>query len=220
MKSMLSIASPGSRISSPLAAWCNVARHRQAHASGPPAPRSATPLRGPVLKPPCCASATLQPRRYRARLAEKPGHRGSLHPPGPAAGPCRLLLERQGAGETETFFHREGRGAEEPEPPWTPQGRTLTAARNTACRPASCTPRAARSRDPAPGAVLGPPLALLFFAPLVAPGQRVRLLPRAWRSLDTASALRPLFDEDGMRARSHCSGAEETRYAALPSSRP
>jgi hypothetical protein len=65
----------------------------------------------------------------------------------------------------------------------------------------------------------GPPLSLLFLAALGAHGPRVRLLTRAWRSLDNASALRPLFDEDGMRERRNGSVAEDTRYAALPSPR-
>ena len=68
--------------------------------------------------------------------------------------------------------------------------------------------------------MIGPPLSLLFFAALVANGQRVLLLTRAWRSLDNACALSPLFDEDGMRERRNCSVAEDTRYAALQSSRP
>jgi hypothetical protein len=58
-----------------------------------------------------------------------------------------------------------------------------------------------------------------LFAALVANGQRVRLLTRAGRSLDNACALSPIFDEDGMRARINGSGAEDTRDAALQSSR-
>ena len=68
--------------------------------------------------------------------------------------------------------------------------------------------------------MIGHPLSLLFFAALVADGQRVLLLTRAWRSLDNACALSPIFDEDGMRERRNFEGAEDTRYAALQSSRP
>jgi hypothetical protein len=67
---------------------------------------------------------------------------------------------------------------------------------------------------------MGPPLARLVLAALVAHGQGVLLLTRAWGSLDHACALRPIFDEDGLRERIHFSVAEDTRYAALPSSRP
>ena len=68
--------------------------------------------------------------------------------------------------------------------------------------------------------MIGHPLSLLFFAALVANGQRVLLLTRAWRSLDNACALSPIFDEDGMREQINFSVAEDTRYAALQSSRP
>ena len=44
-----------------------------------------------------------------------------------------------------------------------------------------------RSRYPEPGALIGPPLSLLFFAALVANGLRVLLLTRAWFSLDNAT---------------------------------
>jgi hypothetical protein len=50
-----------------------------------------------------------------------------------------------------------------------------------------------RSRGPEPCAVLGHPLSLLCFAALVANGVRVRLLTRAWFSLDNIYVLSPLF---------------------------
>ena len=41
---------------------------------------------------------------------------------------------------------------------------------------------------------MGHPLSLLFDTALVAHCLRVLLLSRAWRSLDNADALRPLFE--------------------------
>jgi hypothetical protein len=58
-----------------------------------------------------------------------------------------------------------------------------------------------RSRCPAPCALIGHPLSLLCVAALVAHGLRVRLLPRAWFSLDNTYVLSPLFAEDGRRER-------------------
>jgi hypothetical protein len=69
-------------------------------------------------------------------------------------------------------------------------------------------PSAYRSRDPAPCALLGPPLSRLFLAALVANGLRGRLLTRAWDSRDNVDALRPIFAEDGRRARRSVSVAE------------
>jgi hypothetical protein len=54
-------------------------------------------------------------------------------------------------------------------------------------------PAASRSPGPAPRAVMGHPLSRRFSTALVAHGRRGRLLPRAWFSLDTFDALRPLF---------------------------
>ena len=65
------------------------------------------------------------------------------------------------------------------------------------------------SRYPEPFALIGPPLSLLFFAALVANGQRVLLLTRPTLT-DNACALSPLLAEDGMRVRRHFSGAEDT----------
>ena len=130
-------------------------------------------------------------------------------------------LTRQGAGETETLCQREGRGAEAPAASLATQGTDPHRGTQYGGRPCvRARPSASRSRDPAPCAVLGPPLALLCVAALVAHGPRGLLLTRAWRSLDNAGALRPLFDEAGMRERRHGSGAEDTRDAALQSSRP
>jgi hypothetical protein len=61
-----------------------------------------------------------------------------------------------------------------------------------------------RSPYPEPCALIGHPLSLLLYAALVANGWRGLLLPQAWRSLDNACALRPIFDEDGMRKRINC----------------
>jgi len=68
--------------------------------------------------------------------------------------------------------------------------------------------------------LLRPPRSRLFFAALDANGQRGLLRTRAWRSLDNACALSPLFDEDGRRAQRNFSVAEDPRYAALQASRP
>ena len=148
MTARRSPASPGARSASPLAAWCNGARPRPAHAWGPPGPPSATPLKWACSAPPCCASATLQPRRHPASAWRKTRTQANF--PLLAQQLARAVSSRgtrQGAGETETFFHREGRGAEEPaaaldtpgqDPhsgaqyglqalrPCTPQGRSVT----------------------------------------------------------------------------------------------
>jgi len=49
-----------------------------------------------------------------------------------------------------------------------------------------------RARGPKPGAWLGPPLSLLWWAALDAHGLRGRLLSRTWGSLATIAVLRPL----------------------------
>jgi hypothetical protein len=106
-------------------------------------------------------------------------------------------------------------------PHWTTQGMTRKEARNTASCLASVHATAPIGHDTLrPSPWIGQPLSRLVFAAFVANGQRGRLLTRASHSLDNACALRPTFDEDGLRARRNFSGAEDTRYAALPSSRP
>ena len=50
-----------------------------------------------------------------------------------------------------------------------------------------------RSPGPEPSAVIGPALALLFLAALVANGLCGLPLTRAWVSLDNADALSPIF---------------------------
>jgi hypothetical protein len=90
--SMLSTASPGARIASPLAASCKVARHRPANAWGPQVPQAATPIsRGPLRKLPCGAAETIPQRSNPALAWKKSGQRPGLNPPGPAAGPGRRL---------------------------------------------------------------------------------------------------------------------------------
>jgi hypothetical protein len=79
-----------------------------------------------------------------------------------------------------------------------------------------CTPRGLevhKTLSPVP--VIGPPLSLLFVAALVANGLRGLLLTRAWHSRDTACALSPTFDEDGMREQIHVEVAEPSRVSAL-----
>jgi hypothetical protein len=112
------------------------------------------------------------------------------------------MLTRQVAFDTETFFQREGRGADEPEASLDNQGNAPQRGAQYGVMPCVRERQSAyRSRYPEPCALIGPPLSLLFFAALVANGQRVLLLTRAWRYLDNACALSPLFDEDGMRER-------------------
>ena len=74
------------------------------------------------------------------------------------------------------------------------QGMSLHKALAHAAGTASVHAKAPRWQEtlrPAP--VIGPPLALLCCAALVANGLRVLLLTRAWRSRDTVDALRPIF---------------------------
>jgi transposase len=104
-------------------------------------------------------------------------------------------LKRQGACDTETFFQRSGRGAEEPEASLDNQGHDPQRGAPYGGMPCVRERQSAsRARDPEPCALLGQPLSLLFFAALVAHGQRGLLLTRAWRSRDNACALRPSFD--------------------------
>jgi transposase len=89
-------------------------------------------------------------------------------------------LTRQVAFDTETFFQREGRGAEEPEASLDNQGNAPQRGAQYGCMPCvRARQSASRSRYPEPFALIGPPLSLLFFAALVANGQRVLLLTRA-----------------------------------------
>jgi transposase len=98
------------------------------------------------------------------------------------------MRTRQVACEREMFFQRSGRGADEPGASLDTQGMNLQKALACALCTASVNAKAPmRSRDPAPCALLGPPLALLFVAALVANGLRRRLLTRAWFSLDNAT---------------------------------
>ena len=130
-------------------------------------------------------------------------------------------LKRQVACDTETFCQRAGRGAEEPEASLANPGHAPQRGAQDGCMPCVRARQSAeRSPYPEPCAWLGQPLSRLFFAARVANGQRGLLLTRAWRSLDNAYALSPIFDEDGMRAQIHFSVAEDTRDAALQSSRP
>ena len=104
------------------------------------------------------------------------------------------MLKRQVAFEGETFFPREGRGAEAPEASLDTPGMNLSKALAHAACTASVNAQAPmRSRCPAPGALLGPPLSLLCFAALVAHGWRGLLLTRAWFSRDNIYVLHPLF---------------------------
>ena len=57
-----STASPGYKMSSPLAAWGNVARHRQANAGDLRGHNRNAHLTGAFLKLPCCSSETIQQR--------------------------------------------------------------------------------------------------------------------------------------------------------------
>jgi hypothetical protein len=97
-------------------------------------------------------------------------------------------LTRQVAGERERCFQRAGRGAAEPGASLDTQGMHLQQALACAFCTASVTATAPmRSRDPEPGAVMGPPLSLLCVAALVANGRRGLLLTRAGCSLDNAT---------------------------------
>ena len=90
------------------------------------------------------------------------------------------MLKRKVAFDTETFFQREGRGAEEPEASLDHQGNDPQRGAQYGCMPCVRERQSAsRSRYPEPFALIGPPLSLLFFAALVANGQRVLLLTRA-----------------------------------------
>ena len=64
MQSMLSSAFPASRILGRIAASSRVPRRPRAHARGPRARKSATPLSsGPFPKPPACCCVTMQPAK-------------------------------------------------------------------------------------------------------------------------------------------------------------
>jgi Transposase len=120
-------------------------------------------------------------------------------------------LTRQVAFDTETFFQREGRGADEPEASLDNQGVHLHEALERAACTASVhakVPRGHETLRPAP--VIGHPLSLPFVAALVAHGLRGLLLTRAWVSLDNVDALSPIFAEDGRRERRHFSVAERS----------
>jgi hypothetical protein len=160
--------------------------------------------------------------QYLARLEQKPDQ-------GPA---CTIRAQqlaravssrrtRQVAVDTATCGQRSGWGAEAPAASLDNPGHAPQRGTHYGGLPGvRARHSASRSPYPEPCAWLGPPLALLVCAALVAHGQRGRRLTRAWRSLDHACAWSPLGDEDGMRARSNGEVAEETRAAALPASRP
>ena len=104
------------------------------------------------------------------------------------------MLTRKVAFDTETFFQREGRGADEPGAELDTHGMNLRKALEHAACTASVNAKAPRrSRCPAPCALIGHPLSLLCFAALVAHGLRVLLLTRAWFSLDNIYVLSPIF---------------------------
>jgi hypothetical protein len=104
------------------------------------------------------------------------------------------MLTRQGAFETETFFQREGRGAEEPEASLDNQRVHLQEALARASCPASVNAKVPLGQEPlSPSPWIGHPRSRLCFAALVANGLRVLLLTRAWFSLDNVDALSPIF---------------------------
>jgi hypothetical protein len=129
-------------------------------------------------------------------------------------------LKRTVTCDTETFVQRSGRGAAEPEASLDNPGHALTEALKTAACLASV-----HAKVPLGHPTLSPALCWAIrarswlCAALVAHGQRVLLLTRAWHSLDNACALSPIFAEDGLRERRKGSVAEATRDAALQSSR-
>jgi hypothetical protein len=127
------------------------------------------------------------------------------------------MLTRKGAFARETCCQRAGRGAEEPAASLDTHGVHLHQALDTAACLASVHAKTPRGHDTLrPASLMGPPLSLLFDAALVAHGPRVRLLPRTCRALDNACALSPLLDEDGRRARRHCSVAARAPTRLCP----
>jgi hypothetical protein len=72
-------------------------------------------------------------------------------------------------------------------------------------------PGAARSPCPEPSAVMGQPRSLLVATARGANDRRVRLLTRAWCSLDNVDAWRPICAEAGRRAPRHVSVAAHSQ---------
>jgi hypothetical protein len=224
LPSLRATASPGARMAAPRAAWCPVARQRPGTRLG-----TAGATSGHAQRTWACAAAAglcrsdppaAPPSLARLEHTQDPGQGGTLlAQPLARAGSSRL--PHPGACETETWCQRAGRGAEAPDAARDHPGPGPHRGAPDGGMPCGrARPRASRARDPAPCAVRGPPRSRRLGAALGANGQRGRLLPRAWRARDHASALSPLCDEDGRRARSHGSGAAATRSAARPSSRP
>jgi hypothetical protein len=155
---------------------------------------------------------------YRARLATQPDQGQAFpllaHTVARAVYP-RLL--RQVACDTEPYCQRSGRGAAEPVASLDTPGRPLSKALAQAACTASVNAQAPmRARGSEPGAWMGPPLALLWRAALVAHGLRGRLLTRAWFSRDPISVVSPLWAEDGRRARRKGAGAARSPTRLCP----
>ena len=126
----------------------------------------------------------------------------------PLARAVSPMLTRQGSCAREQCCPPAGRGADAPDAALDHHGRPRTEALAPAACLASANARTPRGPHPLrPGPLLGPPLARLLPAALGAHGLRGRRRPRAWRSLDTAEALRPTCAEDGRRAQRPFSGA-------------
>ena len=160
------------------------------------------------------AGGTQRPRP----LGEKTGHGERRDSPGPAVGPGRLFQAPPPGGLREGALLpalRAGRGGAcgltGP-----PGGAPRRGAHPCGMHCVRARPGASRARDPAPCAVLGPPLSLLLATALVAHRLRGRLLSRPWRSRDNADALRPLCAEDGTRAQRNVSVAARAQTRLCP----
>ena len=81
-------------------------------------------------------------------------------------------LTRQVAFDTERFSNEKGGSGGATKPHWTTKGMPLKEALNTAACLASVHAKCLEVTIPEPFILIGPPLSLLFFAALVAGGQR------------------------------------------------
>ena len=143
-------ASPGSKISSPRAAWGNGARHRQATAWGPQGPQSATPIsRGPFLQLPCCASETIQPRSNPAPAWRKNLTKARPEPSWPSSGPVPSTLGSHARWRSirRRFAHEKGGARRSLKPHWTTQGMPLKEALHTAACLASVNATVPRGHE-------------------------------------------------------------------------
>jgi hypothetical protein len=163
----------------------------------------ASPSIGAAIPRPCGEHTRHRQRLDRAGPAVGPGR--LFHAPTP--GGCRegamLPASREGSG---CACGRAGHPGDAP----------ARGARHGVSPCVCARPGAERARGPAPAPWMGHPLSLLVHTVLVAHGRRGLPLTRAWRSLDHADALRPLWAAAGRRAQRHCAGAEHAQTRLGP----